>query len=66
VGSKPNYGFALGLAGQMLATILLGLGLGRLLDPSDPPKWGQIIGALIGTVVAMVAAIMQVKKNENL
>ena len=65
MGSKPNYGFALGLAGQMLATILLGFGLGHFLDPAEPPKWGPIVGALLGTVVAMVAAIIQVKNSEN-
>lgn len=65
MGSKPNYGFALGLAGQMLATILFGVLVGSWVDPSDPPRMGQIWGSLAGTVVATVLAILQAKKNEK-
>jgi hypothetical protein len=61
---KPNYGFALGLVGQMLATILLGALVGAWIDPSDPPRMGHIWGSLAGTVVAILLAIIQAKKNE--
>jgi ABC-type uncharacterized transport system permease subunit len=61
---KPNYGFALGLAGQMLATILLGALVGSWLDPAEPPRMGQLWGALAGTVAATILVIIQAKKNE--
>jgi hypothetical protein len=49
----------------MLATILLGVLVGSWVDPSDPPRMGQIWGSLAGTVVATVLAILQAKKNEK-
>jgi ABC-type uncharacterized transport system permease subunit len=62
---KSNYGFALGLAGQMLATIVLGVLVGSWIDSNDPPRMGILFGSLIGTVVATVLVVFQAKKNED-
>lgn len=62
---KSNYGFALGLAGQMLATIVLGVVVGSWIDSNDPPQMGRIWGSLAGTVVAVAIVVVQVLKNQD-
>ncbi len=65
MASKSNYGLAMGMAGQMLGTIALGVLVGDWLDSAEPSGNGQLWGGLVGTVLATVLVVRQARKNQG-
>ncbi len=65
MASKSNFGLAMGMAGQMLGTIVLGVLVGDWLDSSEPSRNGQLWGGLVGTVLATVLVVRQARKNQG-
>jgi len=65
MASNSNYGLAMGMAGQMLGTIVLGVLVGDWLDSSEPSRHGQLWGGLVGTVLATVLVVRQARKNQG-
>ena len=55
----------MGMAGQMLGTIVLGVFVGDWLDSAEPSRNGQLWGGLVGTVLAIVLVIRQASKNQG-
>ena len=62
---NSNYGLAMGMAGQMLGTIVLGVLVGDWLDSAEPSRNGQLWGGLVGTVLATVMVVRQARKNQG-
>ena len=62
---NSNYGPAMGMAGQMLGTIVLGVLVGDWLDSAEPSHNGQLWGGLVGTVLATVMVVRQARKNQG-
>ena len=62
---NSNYGLAMGMAGQMLGTIVLGVLVGDWLDSAEPSRDGQLWGGLVGTVLATVMVGRQARKNQG-
>jgi F0F1-type ATP synthase assembly protein I len=62
---KSNYGLAMGMAGQMLGTIVLGVFVGDWLDSAEPSINGQLWGGLVGTVLATLLVVRQARKNQG-
>ena len=65
MASQSNYGLAMGMAGQRLGTIVLGVLVGDWLDSSEPSRNGQLWGGLVGTVLATVLVVRQARKNQG-
>ncbi|MEY3101880.1 MAG: hypothetical protein RL767_1253 [Bacteroidota bacterium] len=55
----------MGMAGQMLGTIVLGVFVGDWLDSAEPSRNGQLWGGLVGTVLATVLVVRQARKNQG-
>lgn len=62
---KSNIGPAMGMAGQMLGTIVLGIGVGDWLDAAEPSRNGQLYGGLVGVILAIATVIRQASKNQD-
>ena len=62
---NSNYGLAMGMAGQMLGTIVLGVLVGDWLDSAELSHNGQLWGGLVGTVLATVMVVRQARKNQG-
>ena len=62
---NSNYGLAMGMAGQMLGTIVLGVLVGDWLYSAEPSHNGQLWGGLVGTVLATVMVVRQARKNQG-
>ena len=55
----------MGMAGQMLGTIVLGVFVGDWIDSAEPSINGQLWGGLVGTVLATLLVVRQARKNQD-